>query len=230
MARTVEGRKDDQEGFHLGHACVSIKRELRRMGGRVRGVKCQTAYINLRRAKCAYNRSGMRPHRTADDSESQFPTLGEDPGLASASRLPGPERLRRPPRIYDSEINVDIRFLPDGSFAAKLGDDLNGYLAEARFTDWSKLLGWFREQAVHHFPASEFPSFTTDKSRLVLLRSHGIRSSSRRREPLGAKRCLAPEGLDRKPHQEKCRSACQANGCNSTTPLGTPSICWRATG
>jgi hypothetical protein len=31
-------------------------------------------------------------------------------------------------------------------------------------------LGWFREQAVHHFPASEFASFTTDKSRLVLLR------------------------------------------------------------
>jgi hypothetical protein len=47
---------------------------------------------------------------------------------------------------------------------------LNGYLAEAGFTDWSTPLGWFREQAVHHFLASEFASFTTDKSRLVFLR------------------------------------------------------------
>ena len=97
-------------------------------------------------------------------------------------------------RIYDSEINVDIRFSPDSSFGAKLGDDLNGYLAEAGFTDWSTPLGWFREQAVHHFLASEFASFTTDKSRLVLLReAHGIRSSSRRQEPLGAKRSWLPK-------------------------------------
>ena len=33
-------------------------------------------------------------------------------------------------RIYDSEINAEIRWFWDGAFTVKLGDKVNGFLAE----------------------------------------------------------------------------------------------------
>jgi hypothetical protein len=72
-------------------------------------------------------------------------------------------------RLYDSEINIDIRLLPNGTFEAKLGDACNGHVAEKTFTNWQDLLRWFRDQAVIHFPASVFASEETGKSRDSLL-------------------------------------------------------------
>ena len=37
-------------------------------------------------------------------------------------------------RIYDSEINVRIGWLWDGGIEVRLGDDMNGYLAEETVT------------------------------------------------------------------------------------------------
>ncbi len=42
-------------------------------------------------------------------------------------------------RIYDSEINVRIGWLWDGGIEVRLGDDMNGYLAEDTVNGWRDL-------------------------------------------------------------------------------------------
>ena len=42
-------------------------------------------------------------------------------------------------RIYDSEINVRIGWLWDGGIEVRLGDDMNGYLAEETVNGWRDL-------------------------------------------------------------------------------------------
>jgi hypothetical protein len=59
-------------------------------------------------------------------------------------------------RLYRSEINVDLRFSPDGRIEAKVGDDLNGYAAEADFTAWPEALDWLRQTATRLYPDSDF--------------------------------------------------------------------------
>lgn len=48
-------------------------------------------------------------------------------------------------RLYDSEINL-----------VQLGDEVNGFVAEARLPTWADVEEWLVGMARIHFPHSEF--------------------------------------------------------------------------
>jgi hypothetical protein len=47
--------------------------------------------------------------------------------------------------IYDSEINVEISWLWDDGVEVRLGDRMNGHLAEATVPSVAAILGWLQE-------------------------------------------------------------------------------------
>lgn len=55
-------------------------------------------------------------------------------------------------RLYDSEINFSISTFWDGGYEIKLGDDMNGFKAEAIFKIWADVELWLDAQAILHFP------------------------------------------------------------------------------
>jgi hypothetical protein len=58
--------------------------------------------------------------------------------------------------LYASEINASISWLWDGGIDVKLGDSLNGYKAEGKVDTFGEGAEWLRDQAVSHYPDSEF--------------------------------------------------------------------------
>jgi hypothetical protein len=59
-------------------------------------------------------------------------------------------------KIYDSEINVDIGWFWDGGIDVRLGDKMNGYLAEENVGSVSEILPWLQEAIAHFFPKSTY--------------------------------------------------------------------------
>jgi hypothetical protein len=59
-------------------------------------------------------------------------------------------------RLYDSEINFEVSGFYDAGFEVRLGDALNGFLAHGKVGTWAEAEAWLRDQAVAHFPDSEF--------------------------------------------------------------------------
>ena len=62
----------------------------------------------------------------------------------------------RTQRIYDSEINVRISWLWDGGVEARLGNKVNGFLAEETVRSVSEIVPWLEEAIAHFFPASSY--------------------------------------------------------------------------
>ena len=58
--------------------------------------------------------------------------------------------------LYASAINVSISWIWDGDIDVKLGDQLNGYTAEGKVGTVTEIADWLRDQAVRHYPSSEF--------------------------------------------------------------------------
>lgn len=58
--------------------------------------------------------------------------------------------------MHDSEISAEIAWLYDGVWAAKLGDPINGYLAEATASSLAEAAIWLRTEAVRRYPDSVF--------------------------------------------------------------------------
>jgi hypothetical protein len=58
--------------------------------------------------------------------------------------------------LYASAINVSIAWIWDGDIDVKLGDQLNGYKAEGKVGTVTEVADWLRDQAVRHYPSSEF--------------------------------------------------------------------------
>lgn len=58
--------------------------------------------------------------------------------------------------LYDSEINYEISCFWDGGFKAVLGDPMNGERADGYCNTFQEAAIWLAEQAVIHFPKSEF--------------------------------------------------------------------------
>jgi len=56
--------------------------------------------------------------------------------------------------IYDSEINVRISWLWDGGIDVRLGDEMNGYLAEENVSSMDAIVPWLQEAIAHFYPAS----------------------------------------------------------------------------
>jgi hypothetical protein len=58
--------------------------------------------------------------------------------------------------LYASAINVSISWIWDGEIDVKLGDPLSGYKAEGQLGTVTEVAEWLRDQAVRHYPSSEF--------------------------------------------------------------------------
>jgi hypothetical protein len=58
--------------------------------------------------------------------------------------------------IYDSEINVEISWLWDDGIEVRLGDRMNGYLAETTVRSVADILGWLQEAIAHFYPDSAY--------------------------------------------------------------------------
>jgi hypothetical protein len=59
-------------------------------------------------------------------------------------------------RLYDSEINCAVSGFYDAGFDVRLGDTLNGFLAQGKVETWAEVEAWLRDQALAHFPDSKF--------------------------------------------------------------------------
>jgi hypothetical protein len=58
--------------------------------------------------------------------------------------------------LYASAISVSISWIWDGDIDVKVGDPLNGYKAEGTVGTVTEVAEWLRDQAVRHYPSSEF--------------------------------------------------------------------------
>jgi hypothetical protein len=59
-------------------------------------------------------------------------------------------------KIYDSEINIEIGWVWDGGIEVRIGDRLNGYLAEENVTSVSEIIPWLQEAIAHFYPESGY--------------------------------------------------------------------------
>ena len=59
-------------------------------------------------------------------------------------------------KIYDSEINVEIGWLWDGGMDVRLGDRMNGFLAEENVGSVAEIPPWLQEAIAHFYPDSEY--------------------------------------------------------------------------
>src|SRR5260370_42326310 len=78
-------------------------------------------------------------------------------------------------RIYDSEMNVSISWLWDGGIDVKLGDEMNGYDAEASLLTVPEILPWLQVQLAN---TTQRRSTTWTDSRACRIRSWRFRSTS----------------------------------------------------
>jgi hypothetical protein len=60
--------------------------------------------------------------------------------------------------LHDSEINGDVSWLFDGMWTVKLGDPLNGYVAEGIVAGAAQAAEWFRDNAARLTPTASSPS------------------------------------------------------------------------
>jgi len=58
--------------------------------------------------------------------------------------------------LYASEINCRVSSFFDSGWTLQLGDELNGFKAEATFYDFDEAADWLRAAAIEHFPESAF--------------------------------------------------------------------------
>ena len=59
-------------------------------------------------------------------------------------------------KTYDSEINVEISWLWDGGIEVRLGDRLNGFVAETTVPLVADILPWLQEAIAHFYPDSTY--------------------------------------------------------------------------
>ena len=59
-------------------------------------------------------------------------------------------------KIYDSEINVRIGWFWDCGIEIRLGDDMNGYLAEETVRMVAEIVPWLQEAIAHFYPGSSY--------------------------------------------------------------------------
>lgn len=59
-------------------------------------------------------------------------------------------------KIYDSEINIQIGWFWDCGIDVRLGDNMNGFLAEENVGSVSEILPWLQEAIAHFYPTSTY--------------------------------------------------------------------------
>jgi hypothetical protein len=59
-------------------------------------------------------------------------------------------------KIYDSEINIELSWLWDGGVELRLGDRLNGFVAETNVPLVADVIAWLQEAIAHFYPDSTY--------------------------------------------------------------------------
>ena len=65
--------------------------------------------------------------------------------------------------LYDSEINFQITTFWDAGFNLRLGDEVNGFVAETTVKTFREAFAWFYDQALLHYPNSDFAKRVASK-------------------------------------------------------------------
>ena len=72
-------------------------------------------------------------------------------------------------KIYDSEINIEVSWLWDGGIEVRLGDRLNGFIAETNVPLVADIIQWLQEAIAHFYPDSTYakglPTEVRDRAR-----------------------------------------------------------------
>jgi hypothetical protein len=92
-------------------------------------------------------------------------------------------------RIYDSEINAEIRWFWDGGFTVRLGDKMNGFLAEEDVNSVADILPWLQAAIARFYPDSDYAQSLEPAVKARAARGRRIVSFDLR-EPVN--RCVAP--------------------------------------
>ena len=58
--------------------------------------------------------------------------------------------------LYDSEINCEVSTFWDGGFTVRLGDAMNGFVAETEAYSAAEAAEWLDKAARQHFPGSTY--------------------------------------------------------------------------
>ena len=59
-------------------------------------------------------------------------------------------------KIYDSEINIRIGWFWDCGIEVRLGDEVNGFLAEEHVQLVVEIIPWLQEAIAHFYPDSDY--------------------------------------------------------------------------
>jgi hypothetical protein len=59
-------------------------------------------------------------------------------------------------RIYENEVNARIGWLWDGGIEVRLGDEVNGFLAEETVEFVADIVPWLQETIAHFYPTSSY--------------------------------------------------------------------------
>lgn len=59
-------------------------------------------------------------------------------------------------KIYDSEINIRIGWVWDGGIEVRLGDEMNGFVAEEYVQSVAEIISWLQEAIAHFYPDSDY--------------------------------------------------------------------------
>lgn len=59
-------------------------------------------------------------------------------------------------KIYDSEINLRIGWLWDGGIEVRLGDEMNGFLAQETVSSTADIAPWLQSAIAHFYPTSSY--------------------------------------------------------------------------
>jgi hypothetical protein len=59
-------------------------------------------------------------------------------------------------KIYDSEINLRIGWLWDGGIEVRLGDEMNGFMAQETVSSTADIVRWLQEAIAHFYPNSSY--------------------------------------------------------------------------
>lgn len=68
-------------------------------------------------------------------------------------------------KIYDSEINVGIKWFWDAGIDVRLGDEMNGYLAEETVKSVDDIVPWLQEAIAHFYLGSRFAAGLSKETR-----------------------------------------------------------------
>ena len=68
-------------------------------------------------------------------------------------------------KIYDSEINLRISWLWDGGIEVRLGDEINGFLAEETLAHAAGIAPWLQQAIAHFYPDSPYARALPDEVR-----------------------------------------------------------------